>query len=66
MVITNESRLCKNIDANKVWKVTYNVKKSQECAKMIKVKIESKDEKKIAFKKLVRKKTEEKYLNIAF
>ena len=46
--------------------MTYNVKNRQECAEMIKVKVESKDEKEIAFKKLVRKKTKEKYLNIAF
>ena len=66
MVNTNNSRYCRNIDANKISKVTYNVKKGQECAEMVKVKMESKDGKEIAFKKLVRKKTKEKYLNIAF
>ena len=66
MVNTNDIRYGKNIDANKISKVTYNVKKSQECAEMIKVKVESKDEKEIGFKKLVRKKTKKNYLNIAF
>ena len=53
-------------DTAKESKVTYNVKNSQECANMIKVKLESKDEKEIVFKKLARKKPKEKYLNIAF
>ena len=46
--------------------MTYNVKKSEECQEMVKMRTESKDKKKISFKKLVRKKTKENFLNIAF
>ena len=66
MVNTNDNRNYRYIDINKISKMTYNVKKSKECEEMIKVKMESKEKKKISFKKLVRKKTKENFSNIAF
>ena len=66
MVNTNDNKNCRHIDINKISKMTYNVKKSEECQEMVKMRTESKDKKKISFKKLVRKKTKENFLNISF